>query len=79
MKRISAICLLALALAPTIACASHDAHLSPRTGTTPARDSATVTAAVTVTETAVLAASGLGLVLMGWAWRRSTRRQDSGR
>ena len=69
MKQLTALCLLALA--PIIACADPVRNLAPRT--LPVRSTATFT------ESATLAAGGLGLVLMGWAWRRSTRHTDSAR
>ena len=81
MKHLTAICLLAMA--PMVASADHGPHLGSGTGNntgtaastgksaTPGRDS------TAFTETAALAAGGVGLVLMGWAWRRSTRRKDS--
>jgi hypothetical protein len=83
MKHLTAICLLAMA--PMVASADHDPHLGSGTGNstgtaastgksaTPGRDN------TNFTETAALAAGGVGLVLMGWAWRRSTRRKDSPR
>ncbi|MBP6817426.1 MAG: hypothetical protein KA778_18935 [Burkholderiaceae bacterium] len=81
MNHFIAICVLALA--PMIASASHSPHLGTGPGSTaasgagknatPGRDRAAFT------ETAALAAGGAGLVLMGWAWRRSTRRKDSAR
>lgn len=79
MNQLTAICLLALA--PMIASASHGPHLATgagnRTATGAGQSAIPGRDRTAFTEAAALAAGGAGLVLMGWAWRRSTRRTDS--
>jgi hypothetical protein len=67
VKRLTAIFLLALV--PLTASANHDRHLNH--GDAPETDRSAIN------ETVALAAGGLGLVLLGWAWRRQTRNKDS--